>query len=246
MFSLHNRTALITGAGQGMGFGIARALAQQGAQVIINDFHQDRAETAAAQLRGEGLNAQGIAGDVSSLEAVTSMAGNIRQQWGPIDILVNNAGIPADGMVPTPFREMPVSDWNRYLSLNLYGVLNCTKAVIDAMCETGWGRIVTISSEAWRSANGMGISLYAASKAGAVGFSRQLSSEVGKYGVTVNCIALGMMENVPGVDQVARHFPISRPGRATDAAACAVYLASEEAGWVTGQCIPVNGGVVTA
>lgn len=246
MFSLANRVALVTGAGQGMGLGIARALGQQGARVAINDFHAERARSAAEALVAEGIDARGFAADVGSLERVESMLAEITTSLGRVDILVNNAGIPADGMVPTPFRETEPSDWERYLRVNLYGVLHCTRAVLEGMCQAGRGRIITISSEAWRTGNGMGISLYAASKAGAVGFSKQLSSEVGKDGVTVNCVALGMMDNVPGSDRIARHFPISRPGRAQDAAAAVVYLASDEAGWVTGQCIPVNGGAVTA
>jgi NAD(P)-dependent dehydrogenase (short-subunit alcohol dehydrogenase family) len=246
MFSLDQRTALITGSGRGMGFGIAQTLAEQGANVVINDLYTDRAEQAASILRDQGHQAIAFTADVTDIQSIQALVAAVNKRWGNIDILINNAGIPADGMVATQFREMAIEEWDRYIDINLKGVLNCTKAVIDPMCDQGWGRIITVVSEGWRSSNGMGVSLYAAAKAGAVGFTRQLSGEIGRHGVTANCISLGIMDNVPNMEAAAKHFPIKRLGSASDAAAAAAYLASDEASWVTGQCLPINGGIITA
>jgi 3-oxoacyl-[acyl-carrier protein] reductase len=247
MFDLNGHAALITGAGQGMGSGIAKTLAKQGAAVVVNDFYQDRAESTAEEIIKEGGRAVAMQADVTDLKSVRQMVDKARTDVGPIDILVNNAGNAGAGdMVPSPFRDMPVEEWDRYLKVNLYGVLYSTKVVLDDMCDRGWGRIITITSEGYRTGTNIGICLYAAGKAGAVGFSKQLSSEVGRLGVTVNCIALGLMDNVPGADEWTKNNPIPRPGTPVDTGAAVAYLASDEASWITGQVIPLNGGVVTA
>lgn len=247
MFELKGRVALVTGAGRNIGAGIARALAAQGAAVAVNDFFPDRAEAVAGEIRSTGGKAIAVPADVTDFSAVTRMVNEARSALGPIDILVNNAGIPATGMTPVKFRKMPIEEWDKYLKVNLYGVLYCVKAVLDSMCERRWGRIITISSEGYRAgAGGMGICLYSAGKAGAVGFSKQLSSEVGRFGVTVNCIALAVMDTFPEAKRAAAGYSIPRPGTPEDAAAAVIYLASEEASWITGQVIPLNGGHITA
>lgn len=247
MFDLTNHIGLVTGAGQGVGTGIAKALAGQGATVLVNDYYQDRAESVARQIESTGGKAIPMQGDVTDLTAFQQMVETARTSVGPIDILVNNAGNAGAGeFIPTQFRELSVENWDRFIKINLYAVLIGAKVVLDEMCNRGWGRIITISSAAWRTGNSMGISLYAAGKGGAIGFSKQLSSEVGKYGVTVNCVELGMINNVPMAEQLAKHVPMRRPGTPLDIAAAVTYLASEEASWITGQVIPVNGGSVTA
>lgn len=247
MFDLSNRVALVTGAGQGVGTEIAKALAGQGATVIVNDYHQDRAESAANEILSAGGRAVPMQADVTDLTVFYEMADKVRASVGPIDILVNNAGNAGAGeFVPTQFRDLAVEDWDRFIKINLYAVLNGARVVLDDMCNRGWGRIITISSGAWRAGNGMGISLYAAGKGGAIGFTKQLSSEVGQFGVTVNCVELGMINNVPMADQWAKHVPMRRPGTPWDIAAVVIYLASEEASWITGQVLPVNGGSITA
>ena len=246
MFNLKGHVALVTGAGQGMGLGIARALAAQEARVAVNDYYQERAEAAATQIRDNGGTAMGIGADVIDLKSVQRMIAEVERQFGPVDILVNNAGVPIDGMKIAPFINTPVEDWERFLNLNLRGVMNCVHSVLHGMCERRWGRIITISSESWRQGFNMGLSLYAASKAGAVGFMRQLSSEIAASGVTANCISLGTMNNTPKAEAIAKHTTtVGRAGTPEDVGAAVVYFASEEASWVTGQVLPLNGGGFT-
>ncbi len=243
-----NRVALVTGAGQGMGLGMARKLAQAGCHVVVNDYHAARANDAAGQLAAEGLSVCGIACDVTSYDAVLNMKAEITQTFGPVEILVNNVGIPPDGMQRKSFLQTPPDEWDRLLDINIKSALNCCSVFASDMCDNGWGRIISIVSESWRSGSGAaaGVSLYATGKAAVVGFSRQLSSELAGTGVTVNCISLGLMDNVPGAERTIKAIPLGRLGTASDAGHCAVFLASEDAGWITGQCIPVNGGVLVS
>ena len=244
-FSCRGRVALVTGGGRGVGAGIAVAMAAAGAAVVVNDLHGDRAEAVADGIVAKGGRAIGVAGDVRDFDSVRAFVAEGTAELGPIDILVNNAGIP-DNFVPTPFRASDPAHWDEFLKLNLYGVLHCVKAVVDGMCERRWGRIVTISSEAWRVGSSIGISMYAAGKAGAIAFTRQLAWEVGECGVTANCIALGEMENLPFAEHLAKRYPTKRVGTPADVAGAVIYLVSDEASWVTGQVLPVNGGLVTA
>ena len=167
------------------------------------------------------------------------------ERFGAVDILVNNAGVPPEGAPFVRFRDMPMAEWDRYLDLNLRAVLSCTRAVLDAMCDRGWGRVVTITSEAGRLGQPPGLSLYAAAKAGAAGFTRVLAREVGRHGVTANCVSLGTMENVTPREEVLRATPMRRYGTPADVGAAVAYLASDGAAWVTGQTLPVNGGYFT-
>jgi 3-oxoacyl-[acyl-carrier protein] reductase len=150
-------------------------------------------------------------------------------------------------MSPTPFREMDPAAWEGPIRVNLYGVLNCCHAVVDAMCERGWGRIVTISSGAGTSGVAIGVSPYSAGKGGGLSFTRTLALEVARSGVTANTIALGLMEmKDPKVTaHLARAIPVGRTGTPEDIGAAVVWLASDEASWVTAQTIEVNGGSVT-
>lgn len=238
--SLGGRVALVTGAGQGVGAGIAAALAAAGAAVAVNDLAADRAERVAAELRAAGARAQPVAADVTDLAAVRAMTADVERELGPVDVLVNNAGIPP-GFRLRPFRELPVEDWGAFVRLNLYGVLHCTKATVDGMCDRGWGRIV---SEAGRMGLPTGVALYGASKAAAIGFSRHLALELVGTGVTVNCVALGLIARGPDDDR-RPPWPTARLGRPDDIAGAVCYLASDAASWVTGQVLGVNGGALT-
>jgi 3-oxoacyl-[acyl-carrier protein] reductase len=248
MFDLSGRVALVTGAGQNQGAGIARALAAQGAAVAVNDLHGERAEAVAKQIATRGGRALAAPFDVTDLAAVGTGVERIARELGPIDVLVNNAGVP-EGMGIAPFREMDPAAWRRYVDLNLYGVIHCCKAVIDGMCTSGFGRVITISSGAGQTGLALGVSLYAAGKGGAIAFMRHLALETARFGVTANTLALGLMSNAGGADvtaALAKTIPVGRLGTPEDVGAACVYLASNEAAWLTGQTIGLNGGNLTS
>ena len=239
------RTALITGAGQGMGLGVAQYLASRGIQVIINDIDQNKADAAAAEVTASGGSALAAAFDITNTKVALSRIAELDAKTSGIDILVNNAGNA--GTNPThqiPFKDMPPEEWDMYIGVNLYGVLNCTRAVLNPMCERGWGRVITISSEAGRSGLDINVSVYGAAKAGAAHLMRHISREVGPYGVTANVISLGLMDNVPEefTARIIPTIPARRLGSGQDVANAVEYLVSDGASWVTGQTLPLNGG----
>ncbi len=246
MFDLSDRVALVTGAGQGIGAGIARQLAAQGATVAVNDLVLDRAKATAAEILEAGGRAHAISFDVTDYASIVSGVEEIAAELGAVDILVNNAGVP-EKMGMAPFRETTPADWVRVIDINLYGVLNCSRAVIDGMCDRGFGRVITISSGAGTAGVGIGVSAYGAGKGGGLGFMRNLALEVARKGVTANSLALGLMNNVPSeiLPAIEKSIPVGRAGQPDEVGACCVYLASDEAGWMTGQTIQLNGGSVT-
>jgi len=235
-FDLSGRRALVTGGGQGVGEGIVRALAAHGATVVVNDLHADRAAAVAGSVDGAVV----AAFDVTDGAAVDAAVADL----GPIDILVNNAGVP-EGMGVGPFAEMDPAEWAKYIDLNLYGVLHCCHAVLGGMRERGWGRIVTIASGAGVTGINLGVSIYGAGKGGAIAFMRHLAVENARSGVTANCLALGLMDNEQNrevTEHLARTVPVGRLGTPDDVGAAVVYLASDEAGWLTAQTINLDGG----
>lgn len=242
-FSLEGRCALITGAARGMGFGIAQSLAEQGANVVINDIDAALAKAAAVQLQQRGLSAVALAFDVTDHAVVQAALASVG-----VDILINNAG-KAGGidMQQKNFADSSPSDWRPYVDSNLYGMLNCCHAVLPGMRQRQFGRIITISSEAGRRGLNIGVSIYGAAKAAQISFMRHLSQEVARDGITCNAVALGLMNNVPDQFAVpmARGIPVGRLGTPQDAGSACVFLSSNEAGWITGQCLSVNGGVGT-
>ena len=247
LFDLTGRVALVTGAGQGMGLGIVRALATQGARVLLNDFHADRAEAAAASLRAEGLEVTAAPGDITAAGAPEALAALARDTYGEIDTLVNNAGVPL-GMSTSlrTFEHLGTADFERQLDLNFRAVVGLCRAVLPAMRARKFGRIVTISSESWRLGQAMGLTDYAAAKAATIGFMRNLCKEVGPDGITANVLSLGAMNNY-GYDEIARKVTaVGRAGTPEDVGAAVAYLVSTEASWMTGQVIPLNGGSATA
>ena len=246
MFDLTGKTALVTGSGQGVGLGIARTLIDAGAIVYINDLVADRAIAAANEL---GPNAKPLPFDVANFADVEAAI----LSADPIDILVNNAGIPPS-MRAVKFRDLPRDEWGPYVDVNLYGVLNCVKAVLDGMCERNWGRIITISSGAGTQGLNIGVSIYGAGKGAGISFMRHIAMENAGDGVTANTLALGLMQrDEPGISEdqrtvtakIAKTVPAGRLGKGSDIGYACVYLASEEASWVTGQTIAINGGSAT-
>lgn len=250
MFDLTGRTALVTGAGQGLGAEIARTLAAHGAAVAVNDLFAERAEAVAAAIADGGGRAVAAPADVTDLDAVRAMVADAAAALGPIDILVNNAGVPPNPSWDLlPFHRTDPTSWSAWVDLNLYGVLHCCHAVVGGMVERGWGRVVTIVSDAGRTGEAT-LAVYCAAKAAAAGFSRALAKEVGPHGVTANAIALGTLR-IPGDpgginERLARRYPVGRVGDPDDVAPAVLWLASPEAAWVTGQTIPVNGGYATS
>jgi NAD(P)-dependent dehydrogenase (short-subunit alcohol dehydrogenase family) len=248
---LTGRRAVITGAGQGVGRGLAHAFATAGAEVLVNDLRTERADAVVDEIRAAGGRADTSVFDVTDFDAVMKA---IAAQ-DAIDILINNAGnAGAEGFTRRGrFAESEPSDWEPYLRVNLYGAMYCTRAVLPEMIQRKWGRIVTIVSDAGRTGDANGAA-YAASKAGAAGLTRSIAAENGRHGVTANNIALGTMRtpmteqlwaehaDSPQAKAILQNYAIRRPGNPDDAAALTVLLASDHGSWITGQTIPVNGG----
>jgi len=244
MFDLTGRVALVTGAGQNVGEGIAQLLARQGAAVAVNDLFPERAQSVANAICGGGGQACAAAFDVTDSAAVTEGVANVMASLGPVDILVNNAGVPP-GMGVAPFRQMDPAEWAKYVDLNLYGVLHCTRAVVEGMCERGWGRVVNVSSGAGQTGLALGIALYGAGKGAALSFMRHFAMEVAGTGVTANTVALGLIDNhldAAVTEGLRGHVPVGRLGQPEDIAPSVLFLASDEAAWITGQILGVNGG----
>ena len=247
MFDLRGRVALVTGAGQGVGSGIAATLAQAGAAVAVNDLVPERAERVAASLAAGGARALAAPFDVTDLAQVERGVAELEGGLGPVDVLVNNAGIPPS-MRMLLFRDSTPEDWRPYVDVNLYGVLHCVKATLDGMCERRWGRVVTISSGAGQTGLALGLSAYAAGKGGAISFMRHLALETAGLGVTANTLALGLLESAAGAPLppgLAESVPVGRLGTGRDVGAAVVWLAAEGS-WVTGQTIGINGGALTS
>ncbi|MGI8795807.1 MAG: SDR family NAD(P)-dependent oxidoreductase [Acidimicrobiia bacterium] len=245
------RVALVTGSGAGVGRAIAIQMARAGAEVWVNDLHRERAEKVVAEIGDEGLTARAVVADVADREGVPTMV----RETGPVDILVNNAGIPPEGITVKSFVETGPDEWDPLIRLNLAAVLGVTRAYLPFMLDSGWGRVLTVVSDAGRKGERKQ-AVYGAAKAAAMGFSRGLAAEVGRQGVTVNCIALGSMkhgvladaiERQPELEErLARAYPVGRLGQVGDPAPLAVLLCSDAAEWITGQVYPVDGGYFPA
>lgn len=248
---LSGRRVLVTGGGQGIGRGLAFGFAEAGAEVVVNDISAERADAVAGELRERGGRAVAAVFDVTDYAAV----GRAVAGAGAVDVLINNAGNAGAegwGSGRARFVETEPTDWERYLQINLYGVMNCAHAVLPSMISRGWGRIITIVSDAGRTGD-PGMAAYSAAKAGAAGLTRALAIETGRYGITINNIALGTMRTPategmwtdidhPRVKQTLQRYVVRRPGQPEDVAPLAVFLASQQAEWITGQTYPVNGG----
>lgn len=251
MFSLEHRVALVTGAGQSVGAGIAKALAAQGAAVIVNGLRPDPLAAVVSEIIDSGGRATASAFDVTDFESVAKHIRAAEEEFGHhVDILVNNAGV-AHERVNLPFRSLRPDQWPASIDLNIYGAMNCTKVVLDGMCDAGWGRVVQISSGSARTGQNIGVSMYATGKSGIEGFIRHLAAETGQFGVTANILALGHQKNLEdrmsqeALDAIISTIPIGRLGEAAEVGAACVYLSSNESAGMTGQTIDFNGGSQT-
>jgi NAD(P)-dependent dehydrogenase (short-subunit alcohol dehydrogenase family) len=247
-----SRVALVTGAGRSVGQGIAIALADAGYQVAVNDLDDERTKQTVKLIGDRNGIAVSAPFDVTDGDAVESAVARVRAELGPIDVAVNNAGV-AVGTGVGPFLASTREDWHRPIAINMIGSMNVIHATVPGMVEQGWGRVVQISSGAGSVGLNVGSSLYGGSKAGIEGVLRHLSREVGPSGVTVNSLALGLMENVgellggeagPMLKMLLADIPVGRLGKPSDVGGAVVWLCSEPGSWVTGQTIHIDGGSI--
>lgn len=245
--SLHGRNALVTGGASGIGRAIALHLAAAGADVAVLDLKLDGARTVADEVMRTGRRAVAAQVDVADAASVAQAIGEARGALGPIHVLVNSAGI-ADFVA---LGDLDEQRWQRMLDVHLNGTYRVTRAVFADMTAAGWGRIVNIASAAALNGGGPGLAHYAAAKAGIIGFTKALAHELGPSGVTVNAIAPGLIDTplIHGAgapaglyDTVVARLPVRRIGQPEDIAAACAYLASDEAGFCTGQVLSPNGG----
>lgn len=245
IFRLTGKTALITGASQGIGEGVARRLAAQGARVILAARSEDKLTALAEEIASAGGEALPWALDLAAPEAIADRFTALPEGFSEIDILVNNAGITADGLL----ARMDLDQWQRVLDINLTGTFAVTKALLRGMIRRRGGRIVMVSSVVGLMGN-PGQANYAASKAGLVGFAKSLAKEVGSRNITVNVVAPGFVETAmtdvladKAKDELMRNLVIRRLGQVEDIATAVAYLVSDEAAYVTGQILNVSGGL---
>jgi 3-oxoacyl-[acyl-carrier protein] reductase len=242
MFDLTGRCALVTGATGGIGAELAAALHRQGAHVALSGTRQERLEDLAAQL---GERVATLPCDLADRDAVRALPGNAESALGSLDIVVNNAGITRDNL----FMRMKDEEWDEVVHVNLTATFMICRGALRGMMKRRFGRIINIASISGVIGN-PGQGNYAASKAGMVGMTKSLAREVAPRGITANCIAPGFIEtamtgelNDKQVEAIAAAIPSGTFGKPSDIAAAAVYLASDEAGYVTGETLHVNGGM---
>jgi 3-oxoacyl-[acyl-carrier protein] reductase len=243
---LQGRVALVTGAAQGIGRAIAEALARDGADVAVVDLDAGRSQETVAAVEKLGRRALNVKVNVAEWSDARAMAEHVVKEWGKIDILVNNAGITRDGLL----LRMKEEDWNLVLQVNLNGTFHCTKAVLQPMTKQRYGRIINIASIVGVMGN-VGQANYAASKAAVIGFTKTVAREYASRAVTVNAVAPGFIDTAmtQGLstdvkDMLQKQIPLGRLGQPEDIAAAVRFLASDEAAYITGQVLHVNGGML--
>ncbi len=241
----NQKVSIVTGASQGIGEAIARELGQEGATIILVDIQKEKLEEVAGRFQAEGLKARPLVADVTDLTQVEGVVESVMKEYGRLDHLINNAGITRD----TLLLRMKEEDWDLVLAVNLKGAFNFCRSAVKHMVAARSGRIVSLSSVVGLMGN-FGQSNYAASKAGLIGFSKSLAREVAARGITVNCVAPGyiatsMTEKLS--EEVKKAFleiiPMKRFGRPEEIARVVKFLCSDEAAYITGQVISVNGGM---
>ncbi|MEJ5344192.1 MAG: SDR family NAD(P)-dependent oxidoreductase [Chloroflexus sp.] len=243
MFDLRGRTAIVTGAGRGIGYAIATAFVEHGAQVALLD--RDAAVVPAAERLGD--QAQGVVADVAIAAEVDTAVNHLLHQWGRIDILVNNAAV----LSTAPFLDLTPAEWERTLAINLTAIYHTCRTVVPVMIATGYGRLITIASVAGKRGGGiLGSAAYSAAKAGAIGLTKALARELAPHGITANTICPGPVETpllsvmTPELrERAQRLIPLGRFALPAEVAAAALFLASAEASFITGETIDVDGGL---
>lgn len=251
---LSGKTALVTGAGRGIGRAIALALAADGAQVAVLDVLADNARAVAAEIEARGVKALALPADLTRRAEVEAAVAEIAAQWGGLDIVVNNAGW--DRL--EPFLESEEATWEKILAINFKSVLYVCKAALPLLIARGGGRVVSIASDAGR-VGSTGEAVYAGTKGAIIAFSKTLAREMARHRITVNVVCPGLTETpllqeirnqsektAKVIDAVTRAIPLGRLGRPEDVAAVVAFLATPEAGFITGQTISVSGGLTMA
>jgi len=240
-----NRTAFVTGASRGIGRACALSLAQGGARVVVAARDRAKLEEVATEIRAAGREAFVVAIDLASADSIKAAFAEAAKEFGRIDILVNNAGITKDGLA----LRMKKDDWDAVLATNLTGAFVAIQQVLQGMMKERWGRIINLSSVVAESGN-PGQANYVASKAGLIGLTKSLAQEIASRNITVNAVAPGFIDTdmTAGLsaelkENLLGHIPLKRLGRAEDVAAAVRFLASEEAGYITGHVLDVNGGM---
>src|SRR5499425_1477207 len=243
---LEGRVAIVTGAAQGIGRAIAETLAEAGADLVVADLDPARSKDAVTAVEKLGRKALNVKVNVADANETKAMADLVIKEWGKIDILVNNAGITRDALL----LRMREEDWNLVLQVNLNGTFNCTKAVLQPMTKQRYGRIVNIASIVGAMGN-VGQANYAASKAAVIGFTKTVAREYASRNVTVNAVAPGfidtaMTQGLPAEvkEALQKQIPLGRLGTPADIAVAVQFLVSNEAAYVTGQVLHVNGGML--
>jgi 3-oxoacyl-[acyl-carrier protein] reductase len=245
---LSGKVALVTGGGRGIGKAIVMELAAQGADVVVCDIDPAIAEQTAGEAKASGVRSLSVKADISKSDDVEAMVRQAIDAMGKIDILVNNAGITRDSLL----MRMDEKDWDLVLTINLKGAFLCTKAVVRSMMKQRSGKIVNIASVVGLTGNA-GQANYAASKSGLIGFTKASAKEVATRNIQVNAVAPGYIEtemtaHLPqeAKDAFLAQIPMRRPGTPTDVAKVVAFLASPASDYVTGQVIPIDGGMVMA
>jgi len=254
ILDLSGKTALITGAGQGVGRQAALHLAAYGAKVVVNDYFLERAEAVAAEINAEKPGtAIALAADVRDFASVQALAAQAKAGIGAVDILVNNAGNAGPtnaGLTGKPFWEQDPAEWDAWIGVNFVGVLNCCRAFLPDMVAGGGGSVINVISDAGRVGEA-NIEVYSGAKAGAAGFTRGIARSVGRFNVRANCVAISgtrtptteaAFSNPEFSKKALARYVIRRWGEPTDVANMILFLASDASSWVTGQTYPVNGG----
>jgi 3-oxoacyl-[acyl-carrier protein] reductase len=246
VMSLEGRVAIVTGAAQGIGRAIAEALAHAGADIAVADLDPQRSADTVAMVEKIGRKALNVKVNVADANDTKTMVEHVIKSLGKIDILVNNAGITRDALL----LRMKEEDWNLVLQVNLNGTFNCTKAVLQPMTKQRYGRIVNIASIVGAMGN-VGQANYAASKAAVIGFTKTVAREYATRNVTVNAVAPGfidtaMTQGLPAEvkETLQKQIPLGRLGTPADVAAAVRFLVSDDAAYVTGQVLHVNGGML--
>lgn len=244
--SLEGRVAIVTGAAQGIGRAIAETLAEAGADIVVADLDPTRSKETVAAVEKAGRKALNLKVNVADANDTKAMAEQILKDWGKIDILVNNAGITRDGLL----LRMKEEDWNVVLQVNLNGTFHCTKAVLQPMTKQRYGRIVNIASIVGAMGN-VGQANYAASKAAVIGFTKTVAREYASRNVTVNAVAPGFIDTAMTQGLAAevkqalqKQIPLARLGTPVDIANAVRFLVSEDASYITGHVLHVNGGML--